>query len=1040
MTPMPFEGSDGSLASWSETDERWSFKDVSHIEEELRVRDADPDGEGCEKRPEYDLETILRWRRHPRKGYSQYRTKWGGFTIHSNTWEPEQCFDKEAIDDFWKARGGRPEDVPEISSGDETPVLDEDDTDNQKYDDGLMGEDARRRLRLEFRRDKKLFREYRRKKREEQEAEKQRKRRDQVVGSDADDDDDDDDDVPLVSRRRVRPDPVGDASKRKRADEDDDDDDVPLRKRLANNDINETSLSSPTEAPESAVERSRLALAPATFVRPSSAIEDSPAPFYPSPLRSPNPPAAPTAAAQGRFQDSFAQRSEAGPSRTTSAWPSSFPDAGPSTAAPRPQPAAEKPAAPKPAASKPASAASPPAPAVQNPGPAAKSGAQGPKAPSAPTAKPSAAQRRDHRPLSDSSRREIKMLERETKKGGSASTKASGSGTSASSVTKKKSSLPASTSTSATVSGPSTSAQAPVAGPSSPRPPAVRPAAPRPSTSTSVRPLSSAATASAATSTPASFLDAVLPPKSYKGAHKNRSQVKILENAPPEPVGPRTLGHFRARAPAVRPPPSQAAAAAAAAVGSATSGQPSRPGTSLNETGPSHAGPSSSAARDASGRARAADQQSPPHPGSPTLDSPWYPDPPEATLHSRRGSTDMSRSTTGDSLWNEPASSSTSSRGPRRVTIDSSSANVAHADRRRSPPFASGSAGGASPMGSSSYKPVSPTDYRRESASMLPPASPPLSGSNDAALGRARRWGSPQDQRQEQRPTQPQPPAQLRPPQQTQQRRQDTPPQDQQMQQQRPQSPPGPPPLGSPPPPPPPARSISQSQPAPPTVPPSPQPPPPPPSGPSASKDQGGSGSAATISRTPIAPSTSDPFAAGERATPNGDSSNAQAGPSMPVVSAEAPSEDELDEDAAEVDMMTAAASSASPQPPSRHSPPLEEGADFGAESNDNEEALRAQPTANHLAPPSTSLFAHRASTSSRPSTAKGAPPPWLNKASDKPKLTKGTPPPWLARWGPNGTARRAGGSGSGGSGAPNGSGAGEGSGAAANPPAATTT
>lgn len=69
-TPVSSQDSDGSLASWSDHDKKWAFRDLRDLEETLAKGEK-----------QYDTECILRYRRHPRQGYGQYRTKWEGFPI-----------------------------------------------------------------------------------------------------------------------------------------------------------------------------------------------------------------------------------------------------------------------------------------------------------------------------------------------------------------------------------------------------------------------------------------------------------------------------------------------------------------------------------------------------------------------------------------------------------------------------------------------------------------------------------------------------------------------------------------------------------------------------------------------------------------------------------------------------------------------------------------------------------------------------------------------------------------------------------------------
>ncbi|CAO1617407.1 unnamed protein product [Parajaminaea phylloscopi] len=148
-TDVSLEESQGSLASWSETDAKYAFTDTRELEEQLMTEGG-----------AWEAECLLRYRRHPRQGFQQYRTKWQGFPVHANTWEPEAHFDPDVVKDFWALQGGRPEDIPPYLSGDETPPGHDSDTDVLKWHETKEGSEARKKARIEFRRDKKLYREY----------------------------------------------------------------------------------------------------------------------------------------------------------------------------------------------------------------------------------------------------------------------------------------------------------------------------------------------------------------------------------------------------------------------------------------------------------------------------------------------------------------------------------------------------------------------------------------------------------------------------------------------------------------------------------------------------------------------------------------------------------------------------------------------------------------------------------------------------------------------------------------------------------------
>lgn len=168
--------SETSLASWNEVDQDGAFANVAHID----AVEASQDDTGEKV---YSVEGILRWRRHPRRGFTQYRTMWEGYPIceywystprrrsshqslpphpltDSTTWEPEAVFnERSTLQDFWAERGGRPADVPPVES-DRSSEQHSSDTERQNLLRGSVGKQARRKTRREFRRDKKQQRAY----------------------------------------------------------------------------------------------------------------------------------------------------------------------------------------------------------------------------------------------------------------------------------------------------------------------------------------------------------------------------------------------------------------------------------------------------------------------------------------------------------------------------------------------------------------------------------------------------------------------------------------------------------------------------------------------------------------------------------------------------------------------------------------------------------------------------------------------------------------------------------------------------------------
>lgn len=62
------------LGSWTKEDRRMVWTDTSHLNEQAGLKDEN--GETV-----FEIEAILSWRRHPRRGYPQFRAKWAGFPI-----------------------------------------------------------------------------------------------------------------------------------------------------------------------------------------------------------------------------------------------------------------------------------------------------------------------------------------------------------------------------------------------------------------------------------------------------------------------------------------------------------------------------------------------------------------------------------------------------------------------------------------------------------------------------------------------------------------------------------------------------------------------------------------------------------------------------------------------------------------------------------------------------------------------------------------------------------------------------------------------
>lgn len=66
--------SEEGLGSWTREDDQMVFADTSHLNAAAATKTQD--GETF-----FDVEGILSWRRHPRRGHPQFRALWAGFPI-----------------------------------------------------------------------------------------------------------------------------------------------------------------------------------------------------------------------------------------------------------------------------------------------------------------------------------------------------------------------------------------------------------------------------------------------------------------------------------------------------------------------------------------------------------------------------------------------------------------------------------------------------------------------------------------------------------------------------------------------------------------------------------------------------------------------------------------------------------------------------------------------------------------------------------------------------------------------------------------------
>lgn len=91
--------SEEGLGSWTKDDkEKWQGS-TAHLDEAY-------DGN-------FDVRAVLRHRKNPRRGFTEYRTVWAGYPIYSTTWEPESHFNSaRTLREYWERQGGRPADEP----------------------------------------------------------------------------------------------------------------------------------------------------------------------------------------------------------------------------------------------------------------------------------------------------------------------------------------------------------------------------------------------------------------------------------------------------------------------------------------------------------------------------------------------------------------------------------------------------------------------------------------------------------------------------------------------------------------------------------------------------------------------------------------------------------------------------------------------------------------------------------------------------------------------------------------------------------------
>ncbi|CDU24073.1 uncharacterized protein SPSC_02702 [Sporisorium scitamineum] len=137
--------SERGLASWTEFDkEKWQGS-TAHLDEAY--------GEN------FDVRAVLRHRKNPRRGFYEYRVVWAGYPIYSATWEQESHFNSQkTLREYWERQGGRPADACDGEMEYSTHDSDTDIAVNRRP--RKRAHEAKKKKRLEIRRDKRQLRQY----------------------------------------------------------------------------------------------------------------------------------------------------------------------------------------------------------------------------------------------------------------------------------------------------------------------------------------------------------------------------------------------------------------------------------------------------------------------------------------------------------------------------------------------------------------------------------------------------------------------------------------------------------------------------------------------------------------------------------------------------------------------------------------------------------------------------------------------------------------------------------------------------------------
>ncbi|TKY90684.1 hypothetical protein EX895_000682 [Sporisorium graminicola] len=107
----------------------------------------------------FDILAVLRHRQNPRRGFYEYRVVWAGYPIYSSSWEQESNFNSPTtLKEYWERQGGRPADVVVDQTEHSTHDSDTDFAVNRRP--RKRAHEAKRKKRLEIRRDKRQLRQY----------------------------------------------------------------------------------------------------------------------------------------------------------------------------------------------------------------------------------------------------------------------------------------------------------------------------------------------------------------------------------------------------------------------------------------------------------------------------------------------------------------------------------------------------------------------------------------------------------------------------------------------------------------------------------------------------------------------------------------------------------------------------------------------------------------------------------------------------------------------------------------------------------------